>query len=462
VIFPFIVNLGIAFYIIIDELTRSDLTKLLTKVRILYKENAPKESENASNQSEKVRYLDHTKDMNIEVVSEPDSTIRSREANKNKLNELIEITIELKKIEELEDVSKLTKKLKEVNEQIVIDQLVNYIKERGMPENEMEDIPEEEVKNIQVKCITEIEVISIINELKGVNEIIKEITQFEDFVQEFEKLKELRKETIKLKEVTEFINDPENLEEYTKLNNELEKVNELSEELKKINEYTEKLKINEYTGDDDLIVRLVEELKNVKMFIDKLNKVDKATHDNVNVTEDKTSNFDENKGRISRIINMIKKLFKVEREEEKNDHSTKQEKGYQKFSKWLKNHRDNKTLTVLFIILAGIDVENLKLLDSRMRIRIPSYYYFEFRIKRTRGFNVYFNAKLSRTTERKLLLGMSINYIIKVIYLILLIVCNFSFINFFLSLLNQTLIFICFLIESLYESSCITWLHTCI
>lgn len=446
-IFPFIVNLGIVFYIIADELTRSDLTKLLTKVRLLN-----------NDQSEKVSNLDRTENMNIKEVNEP--TIRPKEANsKNKLNELIEVTIELKKIEELEDVSKLTKKLKEVNEQIVIDQLVNYITEREVPENEIKDNPDD-------KDNPGIEVENIINGLKGVNEIIMEMMHFEDFVQEFEKLKELRKETIKLKEVTEFINDPENLEEYTKLNNELEKVNELSEELKKINEYTKKLKVNEYTKkseDDDLIERLIEELKKVKMFNDKLNKVDNVTYDNVKVTENETSNFNENKGRISRIINMIKKLFKVEREKEKNDHSIKQEKRYQKFSKWLKNHRDNKILTVLFIILAGIDIDNLTLLSSRIRIRIPSYNYFEFLgIKRNRSFNVYLNVKLSRATERKFLLGSLINFIIKVIYLVLLIVCNFSFINFFLFLLNKTLIFICFLIESLYESSCITWLHACI
>ncbi|PKY51378.1 hypothetical protein RhiirA4_424468 [Rhizophagus irregularis] len=75
VTFPFIVNLGFAFIIIIDELTRTDLKKSLTKVNeLLNNETDLKKSEKASNHLEIVSDHDHTEDMKIEVASDPDHT----------------------------------------------------------------------------------------------------------------------------------------------------------------------------------------------------------------------------------------------------------------------------------------------------------------------------------------------------------------------------------------------------
>ncbi|RGB30786.1 hypothetical protein C1646_764885 [Rhizophagus diaphanus] len=536
VTFPFIVNLGFAFIIIIDELTRTDLKKSLIKVNeLLNNETDLKKSEKASNHPEIVSepdhtedmkievasYLDHTKDMKIEVVSDLDHTndkkmevasdldhtkdkkIKEEDGpnpkEDNKLiKELKKVVKELKKsIEELEDVSKLTKELKEVNE--LINQLVKYIAESAEDEvkyisedevsDEIKDISEDKVKNNK-----EVNVKNIIEKLKVINELIKEIMQFEDFVNELKELEKLPKEilTSTLKKVEEFTKDPENdkalkeeytnlktelkkvnvlnvdeftkdpekdkplkeeytnlkaefkkvnelnvdeftkdpvkdkalKEEYTNLKAELEKVNELNElaeELKKINEFTEKLDNGLMKGLKE-VKELAEELEKVKMFIDKLyeNKVEDDVEEDSDINEMKNNEnseaFNLNKESwYSKIINKIKK-FKTK---EENDRQSTQKKGYQKFSKWLKNYRDNQIMTVLFIILAGVDITHLEFLGSKIQIRIPSNFNL-LELKRSRSFNIYFNAKLSRAAERKIMWGKFFNALIGDISLIFL------------------------------------------
>ncbi|POG83002.1 hypothetical protein GLOIN_2v1469500 [Rhizophagus irregularis DAOM 181602=DAOM 197198] len=440
VTFPFIVNLGFAFIIIIDELTKTDLKKSLTKVNeLLNNETDHKKSEKASNHPEIVSdhdhtedTNDHTKDMEIEVAGDPDHTkdkkIKDGGSNpkeESTCNKLIKVVKELKKsIEELEDVIKLTKELKEVNE--LIDQLVKYIAESA--EDEVKDTSEDKVKNN-----TEVDVKNIIEKLKVINELIKEIMQFENFVHELKELEKLPKEilTSTLRKVDEFIEDPEKSktfkEEYTRiLKVKLKKVNELNvdeftkdpkkdkahiklkaklkkvytnlkaelDKVKELNELAEELKkINGLMKELKEVKELSEELEKVKMFIDKYeDKVEDDVEEGSDINEMKNNENSEainsnKESWYSKIINKIKK-FMAEREKEENDRQSTQKKGYKKFSKWLKDYRDNQITTVLFITLAGVDITHLEFLGSKIQIRIPSNFNF-LELKRSRSFNIY-------------------------------------------------------------------------
>ncbi|CAG8701209.1 18282_t:CDS:10, partial [Rhizophagus irregularis] len=371
VTFPFIVNLGFAFIIIIDELTKTDLKKSLTKVNeLLNNETDHKKSEKASNHPEIVSdhdhtedTNDHTKDMEIEVAGDPDHTkdkkIKDGGSNpkeESTCNKLIKVVKELKKsIEELEDVIKLTKELKEVNE--LIDQLVKYIAESA--EDEVKDTSEDKVKNN-----TEVDVKNIIEKLKVINELIKEIMQFENFVHELKELEKLPKEilTSTLRKVDEFIEDPEKSktfkEEYTRI---------LKVKLKKVNE----LNVDEFTKDpkkDKAHIKLKAKLKkvytNLKAELDKVKEL--------NELAEELKKINGLMKELKEVKELSEELEKVKMEKEENDRQSTQKKGYKKFSKWLKDYRDNQITTVLFITLAGVDITHLEFLGSKIQIRIPT------------------------------------------------------------------------------------------
>ncbi|PKY51379.1 hypothetical protein RhiirA4_424469 [Rhizophagus irregularis] len=286
-----------------------------------------------------------------------------------------------------------------------------------------------------------------VHELKELEKLPKEILtstlkKVDEFIEYPEKSKAFKEEytrILKLKKVNElnvdeFTKDPEKdkaLQEentkleaklkkvYTKLKAELDKVkelNELAEELKKINGLMKELKE---------VKELAEELEKVKMFIDKLyeDKVEDDVEEGSDINEMKNNENSEainlnKESWYSKIINKIKK-FKAEREKEEYDRQSTQKKGYQKFSKWLKDYRDNQIMTVLFIILAGVDITHLEFLGSKIQIRIPSNLNL-LELKRSRSFNIYFNAKLSRAAEHTITWGKFFNALIGDISLIFL------------------------------------------
>ncbi|GBB94412.1 hypothetical protein RclHR1_02350011 [Rhizophagus clarus] len=151
-------------------------------------------------------------------------------------------------------------------------------------------------------------------------------------------------------------------------------------------------------GESIEVIELLEELEKIKIFMNKLNEDDDDIVEDVvgdaKEMENKNSsknNVNENEGKFKKWYNKIMNL-KIKREKEKYN----AKKGYQKFSKWLKDHSDHQLMTVLFIILAGVDITHLDLLGSKIHIRIPSLNLLGS--MRFRSFNIYFNAKLSRTS----------------------------------------------------------------
>ncbi|RGB30362.1 hypothetical protein C1646_765464 [Rhizophagus diaphanus] len=294
--------------------------------------------------------------------------VRNSDHTESTYNKLIK---EIKKSIEEDDDIKLTKELEEVKYTIT----------------------EIEVSSKDEKNNTEVDVKNIIKKLKVINELIKEIMQFEDFVQE---LKEL---DILTSSLNEFTKDPEKYKAFKEVKDELEKVKknfqEFNEFTKKLNEefeknqFTEKLnkaKSNDLMKGLEEVIELAEELEKVKMFIDKLYGVEDSVKDVGDTNEMKNN----------------------------------EENGYHKFSKWLKDHRDNQMMTVIFIILAGVDITHLELLGSKMQIQIHSNKLNFLGLKRFRSFNIYFNAKLSRAAQHKIIWGKFFNALIGDISLIFL------------------------------------------
>lgn len=356
---------------------RTDLTDLLTKIDelidILLNEEVSDDS-------------DSTK----ELIVDNDNITKSDEVDK----ELKKVIRELIINEDLEKVSKLMEEIKIVNEIIV--------KEK----NEKND-------NTENKTINNTEVKNIKEKLKVINKLISKIMQFEDFAEELKEVENLSENLVR--KVNSFTDKSEEIKQ---LAEELNKIRVLTKKLKEVKKFAEEVNLFvEERKLEDILIK--GELKNIKNFADKLNSRvkdekddDTEEDDDIEEVENEERSNNENEEKIKKwsLLNIINGI------KEKRSHSIKQKRGYQKFSKWLKDSKEHRKVTALFVLLAGVNITYLRLLGSKMTIP---------------WFNIYLNAKLSRAAKRKMIWGVFISAIVGDISLIILQVSNF-YINFFI------------------------------
>ncbi|PKY26015.1 hypothetical protein RhiirB3_441178 [Rhizophagus irregularis] len=361
VTFPFVVNLGVAFIIIINEFMRTDLTDLLIKIDELIDKLLNEEVSDDS---------DSTK----ELIVDNDNVTKSDEVSK----ELKKVIRELIINEDLEKLNKLMEEIKIVDEIIVKEKNDN---------TENETINNTEVKNIKEK-------------LKVINKLISKIMQFEDFAEELKEVENLSENLVR--KVNSFTVKSEEIEQ---LAEELNKIRVLTKKLKEVKKFAEEVSIFvDKRKLEDILIK--GELKNIKNFADKLNsrvkdEKDDDAEDDIEEVENEDRNNNENEEKIKKwsLLNIINGI------KEKRSHSIKQKKGYQKFSKWLKDSKEHRKVTALFVLLAGVNITYLRLLGSKMTIP---------------WFNIYLNAKLSHAAKRKMIWGVFISAIIGDISLIIL------------------------------------------
>ncbi|RGB30788.1 hypothetical protein C1646_764887 [Rhizophagus diaphanus] len=461
VTFPFIVNLGFAFIIVINELTRfdsDDREKLLKNIQ-----NLTKILDNNDDLLEKGNNLSET---NSETTKELNK-ISERIGKLQKVNELKEelknVRIELEKFkEDLNGFKEITKNLKIVND------LINkLISPDGIGLKEVKSVMEnlEKIKQL-IENINQVE--DFINELKEVFNFIKELKKVyyirenaineKDLKDEVEEelnkaiklqvklkadlSKDLKKVNKLIKELKQIkINIEEFIEESKKANdlmNELEEIiNKLMEELKKAKELKEDL-IEAKKHTIDLGIKNEEELFNKHELIERLEEVTKfmefiefiqvelspSTDDDyvkdkslqyyyVHIKESEDckccSYFQEGSKKLINKINVIKdNMLETIK---KKIYGEKPDQQYRKFSKWLKDYRNNKKVIVIFTILAGIDISHLELLGSTLQIQTKRLGRLESIIPE-RILNLNFNARLSYAAKRKLFWGSVTNIFI--------------------------------------------------
>ncbi|EXX76736.1 uncharacterized protein OCT59_021786 [Rhizophagus irregularis] len=368
VIFPFIVNLRFAYKIIIDELKRNDFQILLKEFKELkddlLKEGndsiVEKESEKDNNTNEIINKINHIK-------------------NVNKLTkEAVIVRKELTRIKgELKEVCDLTKELEIVNE--LIETLENSDKR-------------------EVKIIVE--------KLKKINNLIEELIQVEDSTEELKIIKhldELNKIIDELKKVNdnEIELEEDNEEIGREFAKELNKIKELIEELKESEKLKEQLFKVEVLMKGLEEKELINELENLNNFKKELQII------NINELKEEIKELNNHAeftaGHIKEIV--IKNDDSIKEEDIKDEEKVQLEKKYRNFSKWLRDYKDNKTIIIIFMILAGVDVTHLELLGSKLRIRIKNL--------STRNIDINFNAKLSYAAKDDLFWGDVTNVFIE-------------------------------------------------
>lgn len=372
--FPFIVNLGFAFVIVLNELTRfdsNDFAKLLKKVELL--DSYDDLLEKGSDHKEKLQIVNNEITMVLEKAR-----------------------VELKKVkDDLNEFKGITKKLKDAND------LISKLESQ------------EEIKLKEVK--------SIIKNLQQVKKLLEKIEQVENFTKE---LKEVIKftedlikliERIKLKEKLKEIN----IEEFNALMKEFKKFSELIEILKKVKEL-DFIKTNKYIKElgiknEEKISNkreLKEELKDIISCMESIQvKLSQNNEDYVENREEqkKTHRYcsnvwEESKEQIYKIKDIIENMLK----KIKGDQPIKQ---YRKFSKWLKDNKDNQIIVVIFTILAGVNILHLELLGSMLQIQTCRLNWLKSKVpSRIRDLN--FNANLSYAAKRKIFFGNIINIFI--------------------------------------------------
>ncbi|PKY38449.1 hypothetical protein RhiirA4_537308 [Rhizophagus irregularis] len=466
VTFPFIVNLGFAFKVVIDELMRHDLRKLLKTVKRL-KDDLVKDTVEEGNQSTVVINnftVVQVNDPIIEVVnnntvndgrvedgSKKDDKVVKREEKVKKLTKVLrETRKELKKInEELTEVSEFSKGLKNVNESI----------------KKNKDSNPNDVNGIMKKSNT---VKDIVEKLRGINNLIERLMQVEDFTEEIieicrnltvlgklseelKKIKELeevinsRKESIEAREGgTKFtegigggsINELDHIEKHAKrfkevenlksrLNKAVKLMNELKEELTTSENELEKdpttidpeltTSRNELTKSKEELISELEKLESFKKELEKLEKLESYKEESEEESNEEKNEEDDRRDSIwegvkKRFSRLISFQEKIEKEAKKAIEKDQPPKKYRKFSKWLRDYKDSQTIVIIFTILAGVDISHLELLGSKLRIKIPSIKYFDLN---TRNIDVNFNAKLSHAAKHSLFLGDVTNIFIE-------------------------------------------------
>ncbi|CAB5314796.1 unnamed protein product [Rhizophagus irregularis] len=463
VTFPFIVNLGFAFKVVIDELMRHDLRKLLKTIKRL-KDDLVKEGNNSTvgggnnstvggsnnstvggsnnytvvdvnnstvvNVNDSIIEVDNNntvKDGNFSVEdgSKKDEVAKREEKVKKLTKALRETRKELKKInEELTEVSNLSKGLKEVNKSIkkLKDSNPNYVKDIMEKSNTVKDIVEKlrGINNLrerlmQVEDFTEeiIEICRNLNVLGKLSEELKKIDELEVILS--------REESGEGGTIKEHV---EELKEVVHLKGRLNKALNLMNELKKELPTSEKesTTIDELTKSRDELTKskkeLISELAKLESFQKELEKLEKLESYKEELEEESNEGNNEEDNRRDSIWEGVKKRFsrlisfheKIEEEAKKVIEKDQPPKKYRKFSKWLRDYKDSQTIVIIFTILAGVDISHLELLGSKLRIKIPSIEYFDLH---TRNIDVNFNAKLSHAAKHSLFLGDVTNIFIE-------------------------------------------------
>ncbi|PKY51381.1 hypothetical protein RhiirA4_468374 [Rhizophagus irregularis] len=462
--FPFIVNLGFAFIIVINELTRfdsDDREKLLKNIQYLTKilDNNDDLLEKGNNHSE----TDNETTIELNKISD-------RKGKLQKVNELTEelknVRIELEKFkEDLNGFKEITKNLKIVND--LINKLISpdgiSLKEvKSVMENlekikklikdidQVEDFKEElkEIFNFvkelkEVYCIIE----HIINEkglknevkeelnkasklqvklkadlskdLKKVDKLIKELEQININIEEF--IEESKKANDLMKELEEII---------SKLKEELKKAKELKEDLTEARKHIIDLGIKneEELFNKHQLIEGLEEVTKFMKFIESIQvELSPSTDDDyvkdkslqyyyIHIKESEDCNcwsyFYEGSKELIHNIKDIKVNIMVTIK--KKIYGEKPEQKYRKFSKWLKDYRNNNIVIVIFTILAGINISHLKLLGSTLKIQKKRLDWLKsiIPINPERILNPNFNARLSYAAKRKLFWGSVTNVFI--------------------------------------------------
>ncbi|CAB5216324.1 unnamed protein product [Rhizophagus irregularis] len=325
VTFPFIVNLGFAFKVVIDELMRHDLRKLLEKVRKLkddlkednnstVKEGNNSTVEEGNNFTVKEDNISTIKEDNISIIEEDNgSTIeesnsstakednnstvedKSKKDNTNEVVDREEKVKELKKVlrdtrkelrkikGELTEVSNLMKELKVVNE--LIEKLENPTSTNNVnltPTNNVNPTPTNNVNptptnNVNPTPTNNVNptptnnVKDILKKLRGINDLIEKLMQVEDFTEDLIEvcinLNELDKLLNGINELKEVVVHEEsrgvNMEESNEINREEPKeVTKFTDELNKIRKLMEGLnEIEKLKGQLNKAVDLMNRLK---------------------------------------------------------------------------------------------------------------------------------------------------------------------------------------------------------
>ncbi|GBC40317.2 hypothetical protein GLOIN_2v1834901 [Rhizophagus irregularis DAOM 181602=DAOM 197198] len=383
VTFPFIVNLCFAFVIVLNELTRfdsNDFAKLLKKVKEL------------------LDILDSYDDLLEKGNNHSDHKEKLQIVNNEITMVLKKAKVELKKVkDDLNEFKGITKKLKDAND------LISKLESQ------------EEIKLKEVK--------SIIKNLQQVKKLLEKIDQVENFTKELKEvikftedlIKLIELERIKLKEKLKEIN----IEEFNALMKEFKRFSELIEILKKVKEL-DFIKTNKYIKElgiknEEKISnkrKLKEELKDIISCMESIQvKLSQNNEDYVENREEQKKNhrycsnvWEESKEQIYKIKDIIENgLKKI-----KGDQPIKQ---YRKFSKWLKDNKDNQIIVVIFTILAGVNILHLELLGSMLQIQTCRLNWLKSKVpSRIRDLN--FNANLSYAAKRKIFFGNITNIFI--------------------------------------------------
>ncbi|RGB30356.1 hypothetical protein C1646_765457 [Rhizophagus diaphanus] len=376
VTFPFIVNLGFAFVIVLNELTRfdsNDFAKLLKKVKELL-------------------------DSYDDVLEKGNNHNDRKEKFNNEITKVLKkARVELKKVkDDLNEFRGITKKLKDAND------LISKLEES-----------QEEIKLKEVK--------SIIKNLQQVKKLLEKIEQVENFTKELKEVIKFTRDLIKLIERIKPIKELKeiNIEEFNALMKEFNKFSELIEILKKIKELNF-IKANKYIKElgiknEEKIskkLELKEELQDITSCMELIRvELSLNNEDYVENREEQKKKhrycsnvWEESKEQVYKIKDIIENVLK----KIKGDQPIKQ---YRKFSKWLKDNKDNQIIVVIFTILAGVNILHLELLGSMLQIQTCRLNWLKSKVpSRIRDLN--FNANLSYAAKRKIFFGNITNIFI--------------------------------------------------
>ncbi|RGB39051.1 hypothetical protein C1646_755031 [Rhizophagus diaphanus] len=336
VTFPFIVNLGFAFYVVINELMGHDIQKLIENIKKL---------------NDLIKKDNFTGEDNDRKVYVKNLTRETRE-------ELIKIK---------EEVSDLTEKLKDINKILIEDPVDVKATMKKLATNE------------NIKDSTQVE--DFIEQLVDVNrhlgELRKlfELNKIEIIVDEKKSIEDNEKDS-KVNEGIDkiFANELRDL-----IMEELNEVKKLKEQLKNAVGLIKKLLTSENelttsekeptTGENELTtsekeLKLISELKKLESFKKELEKLEKLESIKEELEEEsKEENNEENDRRKCSIWEGAKKMFSRLQEKlgGKMEEIEKNRK-YQKFSRWLRDYKYSQKIVIIFTILAGVDVTHLELL----------------------------------------------------------------------------------------------------
>ncbi|GBC03264.1 hypothetical protein RclHR1_05040005 [Rhizophagus clarus] len=379
---------------------------------------------------------------------------------KGESKEVIDLTKELKDLNEklkdsnendVIDVEKLkdsnendvidVEKLKDLNETDVID--VEKLKDS----NETNVIDVEKLKDPNENDVIDVEnsnhsnkIVIDVEKLKKINNLIQELRQIENFTEELvEDSKHIAELEKLLDELNKNNDEPKRVnvnEEVLQGNIEVKKftketAKEFEKELNKIKDSMDGLKdVGQFKKQLDALVNGLkkENITNKKEINSELRKLENFKKEleiiTFNEMQEEARKFNEHtefttgyitednvnrareSNRWSNIWEGVKKwsnrIKNGDEETAEGSTSGQPEKKYRNFSKWLKDHKDNQIVIVLFTILAGVDISHLELLGSKLRINIPSC---NFGCFKTRNVHVNFNAKLSHVAENSLFWG---------------------------------------------------------